>query len=93
MVACDNNHKSKILSFGWVVDINKWLKKWDMEELLGVSRHEIYNYQGKLIESLMKKWEDAIRKKLEYYIANFNLECWVQYNTRMPIDHISLSHY
>ena len=26
--------------------------------------------------------------KLEYYIANVNLECWSQYKTRMPIDRI-----
>ena len=28
------------------------------------------------------------RTKLEYYIANVNLECWSQHKSRMPIDHI-----
>ena len=28
------NHKSKILSSEWVVDIKKWFKRWDMEDLL-----------------------------------------------------------
>ena len=31
------NHKSRILSFGWVVDIKKWFKIWDVEDLLELS--------------------------------------------------------
>ena len=35
------NKKSKILSFGWVFDVIKWLKRWeikDLVELLGDDR-------------------------------------------------------
>ena len=42
----------------------------------------------KLMEPLWKKGEYAKMKILEYYIASINLECWVQYKTRMLIDHI-----
>ena len=38
------------------------------------------------MEPLSRKWKDAKRKKLEYYIANINLECWVQYKAILPID-------
>ena len=31
------NHKSKILSSSWVVDIRKWFRRWDVDELLEVS--------------------------------------------------------
>ena len=41
-----------------------------------------------LVESLRMKWEDAKWKKLEYYIANVNSECWSRYKARMPIDSI-----
>ena len=34
------------------------------------------------------EWKDATRKKLEYYSANVNSECWVLYKARRPIDHI-----
>ena len=40
----------------------------------------------RLMVSLRKKWEDAKRTKLEYYIANVNHECWSQYKARLPID-------
>ena len=42
----------------------------------------------RLMVSLRKKWEDAKRTKLEYYIANVNPEFLSQYKARMPIDHI-----
>ena len=44
--------------------------------------------EERLMESLRKKWEDAKRTKLEYYIANIKPECWSQYKARMHIDHI-----
>ena len=31
------NHKSKILSSGWVVDIRKWFRRWDVDDLLELS--------------------------------------------------------
>ena len=33
-----NNHKSKILPSGWIVDIKKWFQTWDVEDLLELSR-------------------------------------------------------
>ena len=38
--------------------------------------------EERFVESLRMKWEDAKRTKLEYYIANVNLECWSQYKAR-----------
>ena len=37
------------------------------------------------MEPLRKKWTEAKWKKLEYYIAKFSPECWVQCKTRRPI--------
>ena len=31
------NHKSKILSSGWVVDIRKWFRRWGVDDLLELS--------------------------------------------------------
>ena len=31
------NQNSKILSYGWVVDIKKWFKTWDVKDLLELS--------------------------------------------------------
>ena len=42
------------------------------------------------MEPLSRKWKDAKRKKLEYYIANINLECWVLYKARRHINRIQL---
>ena len=44
--------------------------------------------EERLMEPLRKKWKDAKRTKLEYYIANINPECWVLYKARGPIDRI-----
>ena len=43
--------------------------------------------EERLVESL-RKWEDAKRTKLEYYIANVNPEYWSEYKARTHIDHI-----
>ena len=59
----------------------------DLLELLGNFMHYVM-IDERLVESLRMKWEDAKRIKLEYYIANINLECWSQCTARMPIDHI-----
>ena len=84
------NHKSKILSSGWVVDIRKWFRRWVVDDLLEISGDTIQYVmiEERLVESLRTKWEDAKRTKLEYYIANVNPECWSQYKTRMSIDRI-----
>ena len=44
--------------------------------------------EERLMDPLRKKWKDAKRTKLEYYIANINPECWVLYKARRPIDRI-----
>ena len=84
------NHKSKILSSGWVVDIRKWFRRWGVDDLLELSGNamQYVMIEERLMESLRKKWEDAKRTKLEYYITNINPECWSQYKARMPIDRI-----
>ena len=41
--------------------------------------------EERLMDPLMKKWKDAERTKLEYYIANIHAECWVLYKPRKPI--------
>ena len=74
-----------------VVDIKKWFKGWDMQDLFQ-RFSDVMKYiviEENLIEPPRKKWDDAKRTKLEYYIANVtNLECWVQYEARRPFDHI-----
>ena len=43
------NHKSKILSSGWVVDIRKWFRSWGVDVLLEVSgdvMHEVCRHHG-----------------------------------------------
>ena len=57
------------------------------EDLLEIS-NDIMQYVGIeewLMKSLWKKWEDAMRTKLEYYIANIDPECWVQFKAKIPI--------
>ena len=39
------------------------------------------------MDPLRKKWKDAKRTKLEYYIANINPEWWVIYKTKRHVDH------
>ena len=46
----------------------------------------VVKIEERWMESLRKKWEDAKRTKLEYYIANVNPKCWSQYKARMPIE-------
>ena len=84
------NHKSKILSSDWVVDIKKWFRRWgvdDLLELLSDAMHYVM-IEERLVESFRIKWEDVKRTKLEYYITNVNPECWSQYKVRMRIDRI-----
>ena len=61
-----------------------------MDDLLELSGHamQYVTIEGRLVESLRMKWEDAKLIKLEYYIANVNHECWSQYKSRMSIDRI-----
>ena len=40
------------------------------------------------MEPQRKKWKDGKRAKLEYYIVNINVECWVLYKARRPSDRI-----
>ena len=40
------------------------------------------------MDPLRKKWKDAKRAKLKYYITNINLKWWVLYKTRRLVDHI-----
>ena len=40
----------------------------------------------RLMDPVRKNWKDAKRTKLEYYIANINLECWVLYKARRYVD-------
>ena len=42
--------------------------------------------EERLMNPLRKKWKDAKWTKLDY-IVNINLECWVLYKARRPIDH------
>ena len=83
-------HKSKILSYGWVIDIKKWFKRWDVEDLLklssGVMKYIVI--EERLMDPLRKTWKDAKRTKLEYYIANINPECSVLYKAIRFIDRI-----
>ena len=77
------NHKGKILSSGWVVDIKNCFKGWDVEDLLELSTDSMKYVviEERLMEPLRKKWKDAKRTNLEYYIANINLECWALFMT------------
>ena len=47
----------------WVVDIKKWFKRWDVEDLLELSS-DVMKYvviEERLMEPLTKKWKDAKR--------------------------------
>ena len=74
------NHKGKILSSSWVVDIRKWFGRWGVDDLLELSGDtmQYVMIEERLVKSLRIKWEDAKRTKLEYYIAIVNPECWPQ---------------
>ena len=65
------HHKSKILSYGCVIDINKGFKRWAVGDLLELSSDAM---KYAVMEPLRKKWEEDKRPKLENYIANINLE-------------------
>ena len=58
-----------------------------MEDLLDLSSDAIKYVviEERLMDPLRKKWKDARRTQLEYYIANINLECWVLYKARRLI--------
>ena len=48
------NHKSKILSSCWVVDIRKWFRRWGVDDLLELSG-DVMHYvmiEERLVESL-----------------------------------------
>ena len=66
-----------MLSFGWVVGIKKCFERWGVEGLVELLRDVMKHVviEERLMEPLMKKWEDPIKTKLEYYIANINPEC------------------
>ena len=70
--------------------IRKWFRIWGVGDLLEFSNDAMHYVMIEqwLVESLRMKWEDAKRTKLEYYIANVNIECWTQCKTRMTIDNI-----
>ena len=61
-------HMSKILSFGWVIDIEKCFKRQGVEHLVELSSDamEYILIEERLMEPLRKKWEDAQRKKERY---------------------------
>ena len=87
------NHKGKILSSGWVLDIRKWFGMLGVEDLLELPSDAMQDaiIEERLIESLRMTWEDVKRSKLEYYIANINPKCWIKYNIKLLINlsHIS----
>ena len=47
----------------WVVDIKKWFKRWDVEDLLELSSDvmKCVVIEERLMEPLTKKWKDAKR--------------------------------
>ena len=64
---------------------------WNVEDLLELLSDPVKYVliEERLMDPLRKKWKfDAKRTKLEYYFADINLECWVLYKTRRPIDRI-----
>ena len=67
-------NKSEILSFGWVFDIIKWLKRCGLKDQLELSGNAIKYViiEDRLLEALRMKWQDAKMSKLEYHIANIN---------------------
>ena len=52
-------------------DLRKWFRRWGVGDLLELSGNvmQYVMIEERLMESLRKKWEDAKRTKLEYYIA------------------------
>ena len=74
----------------WVVDIKKWFKRWGVDDLLELSSDAMKyaNIKERVMEPQTKKWEDATRTTLEFYITNVNPKCWFYYKVRMPIDSI-----
>ena len=44
--------------------------------------------EKRLMESLWVKWQDGKMPKLEYYIANINPECLIQYSESLPMNRI-----
>ena len=39
--------------------------------------------EGRLLDALRMQWQDAKMSKLEYYIANSNPQCWLQYKEKL----------
>ena len=71
------NHNTKILSFGWVVEIKKWFKRWDVGDILELSSDgmKYVVIEERLIELVRKRWKYAKQTKLEYHIASIIPEC------------------
>ena len=55
-----------MLSFGWVVGIKKCFERWGVEGLVELLRDVMKHVviEERLMEPLMKKWEDPIKTKL-----------------------------
>ena len=63
-----------------MLDIMKWFKRWWVNYRLELSGDAMKYViiEDKLLEALRMECQNAKMSKLEYYIANINLEYWPQ---------------
>ena len=74
----------------------KLFKRWNVEVLLELSIQYVVFFpsnmqyeviEERLVKPLRKKWK-MLKGQLEYYTANINTKCWVDYKAILLIDHI-----
>ena len=62
------NYKSKFLASGWMLDIQKWFAKWNLEEYLESKEIDWKNVEKAFRASLWEKWAlHSKQSKFEYY--------------------------
>ena len=72
-IKIQKNHKSKILSSGWMLDIQTWFKRWGVDNFLNSKVKKNEEFSAALITNMWTKWKMAEKKsKLDYYCSQVN---------------------
>ena len=63
-------HKSKILNTGWMLDISKWLKRWNASHLLHEASKDPTVNEASLQRQCITKWESEGRSRFTHYTTH-----------------------
>ena len=74
--------KSKVLSTGWVLDLQKWFKRWGVDRYLNMASDNICmdTFQMDLLNAYQAKHQNkGADGKLAYYNRHISPSCWELY--------------